>query len=81
VSSTVIFIFTDRWTGQSCATAAIVSLFLIKVFAIDKLRGKISFFPLIKNSDVLAIAPWILIAAVVIAVIAGTIGMRRFLDV
>ena len=63
------------------ATAAIVSLFLIKVFAIDKLRGKISFFPLIKNSDVLAIAPWILIAAVVIAVIAGTIGMRRFLDV
>jgi hypothetical protein len=30
---------------------------------------------------VLAVAPWILIAAVVIAVIAGTIGMRRFLDV
>jgi hypothetical protein len=29
----------------------------------------------------LAVAPWILIAAVVVAVIAGTIGMRRFLDV
>jgi len=63
------------------AAAAIVSLFLIKVFAIDKLRGKISFFPLIRNSDVLAIAPWILIAAALIAIVAGTIGMRRFLDV
>jgi hypothetical protein len=30
---------------------------------------------------VLAVAPWILIAAAVVAVIAGTIGMRRFLDV
>ena len=29
----------------------------------------------------LAIAPWILIAAVVVAIVAGTIGMRRFLDV
>ena len=63
------------------ATAAIVSLFLIKVLAIDRLRGKISFFPLIRNSDVLAVAPYILIAAVLIAIIAGTIGMRRFLDV
>ena len=39
------------------------------------------FFPLIRNADVLAVTPWILIAAVVVAVIAGTIGMRRFLDV
>jgi hypothetical protein len=30
---------------------------------------------------VLAIAPLILIAAIFVAVIAGTIGMRRFLDV
>jgi cell division transport system permease protein len=63
------------------ALAAIFALFLIKVIFIDRLRGEISFFPLIKNSDVLAVAPWILIAAVVVAVIAGTIGMRRFLDV
>jgi cell division transport system permease protein len=63
------------------ATAAIFSLFLIKVLAIDRLRGKIAFFPLIKNSDVLAVAPWILIAAALIAIVAGTIGMRRFLDV
>ena len=48
---------------------------------IDRLRGEIRFFPLVQNHDVLAIAPWILIAATVIAVIAGTIGMRRFLDV
>jgi cell division transport system permease protein len=63
------------------ASAAIFSLFLIKVLAIDRLRGKIAFFPLIKNSDVLSVAPWILIAAALIAIIAGTIGMRRFLDV
>ena len=35
----------------------------------------------LENTDVLAVAPWILIAAVAVAVIAGTIGMRRFLDV
>ncbi len=63
------------------AMAAIFALFLIKVVFIDRLRGEISFFPLIKNADVLVVAPWILIAAVVVAVIAGTIGMRRFLDV
>lgn len=63
------------------AGAAIFALFLVKVAFIDRLRGEIKFFPLIQNHDVLAIAPWILIAATVIAVIAGTIGMRRFLDV
>lgn len=63
------------------AAAAIFALFLVKVVFIDRLRDEIRFFPLIQNHDVLAIAPWILIAATVIAVIAGTIGMRRFLDV
>jgi cell division transport system permease protein len=63
------------------AAAAIVALFLVKVVFVDRLRDEIRFFPLVKNSDVLAIAPWILIAAAVVAVIAGTIGMRRFLDV
>jgi cell division transport system permease protein len=63
------------------AAAAIVALFLLKVVFIDRLRGEVRFFPLIKNSDVLTVAPWILIAAVLVAVIAGTIGMRRFLDV
>jgi cell division transport system permease protein len=63
------------------AAAAIVALFLLKVVFIDRLRGEVQFFPLIKNSDVLSIAPWILIAAAAVAIIAGTIGMRRFLDV
>ena len=63
------------------AVAALAALFVIKVFFIDQLRGELQFFPLIRNSDVLAVAPWILIAAVAVAVIAGTIGMRRFLDV
>jgi cell division transport system permease protein len=63
------------------AAAAIFALFLVKVIFIDRLRDEIKFFPLVQNHDVLAIAPWILIAATVIAVIAGTVGMRRFLDV
>ena len=63
------------------AGAAIFALFVIKVAFIDRLRGQIRFFPLIRNSDVLSVAPWILLAATVVAVIAGTIGMRRFLDV
>ncbi len=63
------------------AVAAIFALFLVKVIFIDRLRDQISFFPLIKNSDVMAVAPWILIAAAFVAIIAGTIGMRRFLDV
>jgi cell division transport system permease protein len=63
------------------AMFAIAFLFGVKVVFVDRLRGEIAFFPLIKNSDVLAIAPWILIAATVVAIVAGTIGMRRFLDV
>jgi cell division transport system permease protein len=60
---------------------AIVFLFLMKVAFVDRLRGQIAFLPLVRNSDVIAIAPWIAIVAVLIALIAGLIGMRRFLDV
>jgi cell division transport system permease protein len=63
------------------AAAAVFALFLVKVVFIDRLRGEIKFFPLVQNHDVLALAPWIVIAATLIAVVAGTIGMRRFLDV
>ena len=63
------------------AFLAIIALFLVKVFVIDQLRGKVAFLPLIRNGDVLAIAPLILVAAGAVAIIAGTIGIRRFLDV
>jgi cell division transport system permease protein len=63
------------------AISSIIALFLVKVVFIDSLRNKLGFLPLIRNSDVLSVMPWILIAAVVVAVLAGTIGMRRFLDV
>jgi cell division transport system permease protein len=63
------------------AGAAIFALFLVKVVFIDRLRGEVQFFPLIRNADVLSVAPWILLAATAIALVAGTIGMRRFLDV
>ena len=54
----------------------------MKVIFVDRLRGEIRFFPLIQNHDVLAIAPWILDRRHRRSrSIAGTIGMRRFLDV
>lgn len=63
------------------AISAIVGLFLVKVFVVDRLRGTAPWLPLIKNTDVVAVMPWILLAAALVAIVAGTIGMRRFLDV
>jgi cell division transport system permease protein len=63
------------------AVTAIVGLFLVKVLMIDNLRYTARWLPLIKNADVVAVMPWILIAAALVALVAGTIGMRRFLDV
>jgi len=63
------------------AGLAIVSLFLGKVFVVDQLAGKILWLPLVRNSDVLTVLPWIVIAAIGVASVAGTVGMRRYLDV
>ncbi len=63
------------------AFAAILALLILKVVFIDRLRGEISYVPLIRNTDVLAIVPWIVLAAAGVSVVAGWIGMRRFLDV
>ncbi|MEP6758926.1 MAG: permease-like cell division protein FtsX [Actinomycetota bacterium] len=63
------------------AALAIVTLFLGKVFLVDQMAGKVAWLPLVRNGDVLAILPWIVAAAIGIAAIAGTLGMRRFLDV
>jgi cell division transport system permease protein len=63
------------------AAFAIAFLFGVKVFFVDSLRGTAPWLPLIRNTDVVAVTPLILLAAAVVAVIAGTIGMRRFLDV
>jgi cell division transport system permease protein len=63
------------------AASAIAGLFLVKVFVVDNLRGTAPWLPLIKNSDVVVVMPWILVAAALVAIVAGTIGMRRFLDV
>jgi cell division transport system permease protein len=63
------------------AVTAIVGLFLVKVLMIDNLRYTARWLPLIKNTDVVAVMPWILIAAALVALVAGTLGMRRFLDV
>lgn len=60
---------------------AVVLLFAGKVLVIDGLRQPISFLPLIGNDDVLAAVPWLLAVSAAVAVVAGTIGMRRFLDV
>src|ERR687895_795831 len=61
------------------AAPASVGLFVAKVVFIDPLRNTAQWLPLIKNSDMVAMMPWLLIAAALVALVAGTIGMRRFL--
>jgi cell division transport system permease protein len=63
------------------AFGAIFALFLTKVLVIDSLRESLPWLPIVRNSDVLFVVPWILVAAAVVAIVAGTVGMRRFLDV
>jgi cell division transport system permease protein len=63
------------------AIGAIFALFLTKVLVIDSLRESLPWLPIVRNSDVLFVVPWILVAAAVVAIVAGTVGMRRFLDV
>jgi len=63
------------------AGLAIVFLFLGKVFLVDQLASQLLWLPLVRNSDVLGVLPYILIAAVGVAAVAGTVGMRRYLDV
>jgi cell division transport system permease protein len=63
------------------AAAAIMFLFGLKVAFINPLYGTIQFVPWVTNSDVIAVIPWLLIAGVLVALLAGLVGMRRFLDV
>lgn len=63
------------------ATIAILFLFALKVAFIDPLYGEIQFIPWIRNGDVIAVIPWLIVAGIVVAVLAALAGMRRFLDV
>ena len=65
------------------ASVAILFLFAMKVVFIDPLYGStaLQFIPWITNQDVIAIIPWLAIAGAFVALIAGLVGMRRFLDV
>ncbi len=63
------------------AVAAILVLFALKVAFINPLNDSVQFVPWIVNRDVLAIVPWLLFAGVLVAIVAGLVGMRRFLDV
>ena len=74
-------VFATSAIAATSMITAIIGLFLVKVLMIDNLRYTARWLPLIKNTDVVAVMPWIVIAAALIALVAGTIGMRRFLDV
>jgi cell division transport system permease protein len=63
------------------AVAAILVLFGLKVAFINPLYGTVRFVPWVSNSDVVAVIPWLLIAAAAVSLLAGLVGMRRFLDV
>ena len=63
------------------AAAAVLVLFLVKVVFVERLGRALPFIPIVRTSDLITIVPWIAIAGAGVALIAGTIGMRRFLDV
>ena len=63
------------------AAAAILFLFGLKVAFINPLYGTIQFMPWVTNADVVAVIPWLVVAGAVVAILAGLVGMRRFLDV
>lgn len=63
------------------AGAAVLFLFGLKVAFINPLYGTIQFVPWVTNSDVVAVVPWLVVAGIFVALLAGLVGMRRFLDV
>jgi cell division transport system permease protein len=63
------------------AGTAVLCLFGLKVAFINPLYDKIQFIPWVTNADVVAIIPWLIVAGVVVALVAGFAGMRRFLEV
>ena len=63
------------------AGAAILFLFGLKVAFINPLYERVEFVPWVTNADVIAVIPWLVVAGALVAVLAGLVGMRRFLDV
>ncbi len=63
------------------AAAAILFLFGMKVAFINPLYGTVTFVPWVTNADVVALIPWLIVAAAAVSLLAGLVGMRRFLDV
>jgi cell division transport system permease protein len=63
------------------AVAAVLVLFGLKVAFVNPLYDTVQFVPWVSNADVIAVIPWLLIAAAVVSLLAGLVGMRRFLDV
>jgi cell division transport system permease protein len=67
--------------GLLGAAAAIVALFIMKVWFFDDIREKVRFLPWLGTQDVVAAVPYLLIAGVVVAAVASLMAMRRFLEV
>ena len=67
--------------GLLGAAAAIVALFIMKVWFFDDIREKVRFLPWLGTQDVLATVPALLIAGVLVAAVASLLAMRRFLEV
>jgi cell division transport system permease protein len=75
------FLIEGMFEGLIGAGAAILVLFGLKVAFINPLNESVQFVPWVINRDVIAIIPWLVLAGIAVAVVAGLVGMRRFLDV
>jgi cell division transport system permease protein len=67
--------------GLLGAAAAILALFIMKVWFFDDVREKVQFLPWLGTQDVVATIPALLIAGVLVAAVASLLAMRRFLEV
>jgi cell division transport system permease protein len=67
--------------GLLGAGAAILALFIMKVWFFDDIRQKVRFLPWLGTADVIATIPALLIAGVIVASLASLFAMRRFLEV
>ena len=67
--------------GLLGAGIAILFLFIVKVTLVDPERTIVKFVPFIRNGDIVAIVPWLIVLSVLVSLGASLFAMRRFLEV
>ena len=67
--------------GLLGAALAIAILLAAMVIFIEPLYDSVTFVPWIQTSDVVLIAPYMILGGILVSFVASLLAMRRFLDV